>query len=218
MSTIEETLEPKDTDAAPIEPEHEGGDAETPAATDWVKGPSKSPKSASVSGCVQMTAEETQTPDGATDAAASTDVTETDSNVRTGYETSIFPRLSLSEYHLGRGSPLCERLRWQIVQQYEKNISQRTIAKNLGLAPSTIHNIIKRYKECGEICTRKGQGRKPILNSRELRTLKKHCIKNQKDCLKDIATWAQEQFGKPLSVNTVRRCIHKCKLTLDDAK
>ncbi|KAM3592440.1 uncharacterized protein V6R79_018905 [Siganus canaliculatus] len=64
MSTIEETLEPKDTDAAPIEPEHEGGDAETPAATDWVKGPSKSPKSASVSGCVQMTAEETQTPDG----------------------------------------------------------------------------------------------------------------------------------------------------------
>lgn len=43
-------------------------------------------------------------------------------------------------------------------------------------------------------------------------------IKNRHECVKDITTWAQEHFRKPLSVNTVRRYISKCKLKLYHAK
>ncbi|XP_076588395.1 uncharacterized protein LOC143321716 isoform X2 [Chaetodon auriga] len=119
---------------------------------------------------------------------------------------------------MGRGSPLSHNLREQIIQQFQNNVSQRTIAKNLGISPSTIHNIIKRFRESGEISARKGQGRKPTLNACDLRSLRQHCIKNRHGWIKDIASWAREHFGKPLSVNTVRRCLCKCKLRLYHAR
>ena len=64
----------------------------------------------------------------------------------------------------------------------------------------------------------KGQGRKPILDARDLRALKRHCIKNRHDSVTEITAWAQDHFRKSLSVNTVRRAIHKCKLKLYHAK
>ncbi len=135
-----------------------------------------------------------------------------------GYKRSIPKRLSCSQARMGRGSPLCEQLREQIVQQFKNNVSQRAIARNLGISSSTVHNIIKRFRESGEIAARKHQGRKPTLNARDLRSLRRHCIKNRHHSVKDITTWAQEHFRKPLSVNTVRRYIYKCKLKLYHAK
>uniref|UniRef100_A0AAR2J834 Transposase Tc1-like domain-containing protein n=1 Tax=Pygocentrus nattereri TaxID=42514 RepID=A0AAR2J834_PYGNA len=116
------------------------------------------------------------------------------------------------------GSPLCEQLHEQIVQQVKNNVSQSAIAGNLGISSSTVHNIIKRFRESGEISASKRQGRKPTLNARDLRSLRRHCIKNRHHSVKDIPTWAQEHFRKPLSVNTVRRSIYKCKLKLCHAK
>ena len=120
-----------------------------------------------------------------------------------GYKRSIPKRLSCSQARMGRGSPLCEQLREQIVQQFKNNVSQRAIARNLGISSSTVHNIIKRFRESGEIAARKRQGRKPTLNARDLQSLRQHCIKNRHHSVKDITTWAQEHFRKPLSVNTV---------------
>ncbi len=65
---------------------------------------------------------------------------------------------------------------------------------------------------------RKGQGRKPKLNNRDLRSLRRHCIKNRHSSISDITTWAQDYFGKPLSSTTIRSYIHKCQLKLYCAK
>ena len=126
--------------------------------------------------------------------------------------------LSHSQAKMARGSPLCGQLREKIVKQFKNNVPQRTIARNLGISSSTVHNIIKRFRESGEITAWKRQGRKPTLNARDLRSLRRHCIKNRHQCVKDITTWAQEHFRKPLSVNTVRRYIRKCNLKLYYAK
>ncbi len=65
---------------------------------------------------------------------------------------------------------------------------------------------------------RKGQGRKPKLNNRDLRSLRRHCIKNRHSSISDITTWAQDYLGKPLSSTTIRSYIHKCQLKLYCAK
>ena len=74
---------------------------------------------------------------------------------------------------MSRGSALCAKLHEKIVSQFKDNVSQRKIPKNFGLLPSTVHNIVKRFRESGEISVRKGQGWKPLLNARDHRA---HCI------------------------------------------
>ena len=68
----------------------------------------------------------------------------------------------------------------------------------LDILPSTVHSIIKRFKECRGISVRKGQGRKPNLNKCDLRSFRRHCIKNRHLSISDITIWAQEYFSKPL--------------------
>ncbi len=65
---------------------------------------------------------------------------------------------SLLEVKMCRGSPICERVCKKIVEYFENNVPQRKIAKALQISLSTVHNIIKRFRETGEIAVRKGQG------------------------------------------------------------
>ncbi len=65
---------------------------------------------------------------------------------------------------------------------------------------------------------RKGQGRRPLLDARGLRALRRHCITHRYDSVIDITKWAQEYFQKPLSVHTIRRAICRCQLKLYHAK
>ncbi len=65
---------------------------------------------------------------------------------------------------------------------------------------------------------RKGQGRRPLLDARGLRALRRHCITHQHDSVIDITKWAQEYFQKPLSVNTICRALCRCQLKLYHAK
>ncbi len=46
--------------------------------------------------------------------------------------------------------------------------------KALQISSPTVHNIIKRFGETEEISVRKGQGRRPLLDARGLRTLRRH--------------------------------------------
>ncbi len=80
--------------------------------------------------------------------------------------------MSLSEVKMGRGSPICERVRKKIVEYFKNNVPQHQIAKALQISSSTVHNIIKRFRETGEISVRKGQGRRPLLDARGLRALR----------------------------------------------
>ncbi len=92
------------------------------------------------------------------------------------------------------------------------------IAKALQISSSTVHNIMKRFRETGEISVRKGQGRRPLLNVRGLRALRRHYITHRHDSVIDVTKWAQEYFQKPLSVNTICRAICRCQLKLYHAK
>ncbi|KAK3544070.1 hypothetical protein QTP86_000872 [Hemibagrus guttatus] len=118
---------------------------------------------------------------------------------------------------MGRGSPIPPMLRRKIMEQYQK-VSQRKIAKSLKLSSSTVHNIIQRFRESGTISVRKGQGRKTILNARDLRALRTHCITYRNATVMEITTWAQEYFQKTLSVNTIHRAIRRCRLKLYRSK
>ncbi len=101
---------------------------------------------------------------------------------------------------------------------FKNNVPQRQIAKALQISSYTVHNIIKIFIETGEISVRKGQGRRPLLDARGLRALRRHCITHQHDSVIDITKWAQEYFQKPLSVNTICRAICRCQLKLYHAK
>ncbi len=119
---------------------------------------------------------------------------------------------------MGRGSPICERVRKKIVEYFKNNVPQCQTAKALQISSSTVHNIIKRFRETGEISGRKGQGRRPLLDARGHRALRRHCITHRHDSVIDITKWAQEYFQKPLSVNTICRAICRCQLKLYHAK
>ncbi len=134
------------------------------------------------------------------------------------YKSSSQERSSPLGAKMGRGSPVCQQIREKIIEMFKNNVPQRKIGRDLDISPSTVHNIIKRFKESGGISVRKGQGRKPKLNNRDLRSLRRHCIKNRHSSISDITTWAQDYFGKPLSSTTIRSYIHKCQLKLYCAK
>ncbi len=44
---------------------------------------------------------------------------------------------------MGRGSPVCERVRKKIVEYFKNNVPQCQIPKALQISSSTVHNIIK---------------------------------------------------------------------------
>ncbi len=135
-----------------------------------------------------------------------------------GYKKSLSEWQCLSEVKMGRGSPIPPMLWRKIVEQYQKGVSQRKIAKSLKLSSSTVHNIIQRFRESGTISVRKGPGRKTILDARDLRALRRHCITYRKATVMEITTWAQEYFQKTLSVNTIHRAIRRCRLKLYRSK
>ncbi len=134
------------------------------------------------------------------------------------YKRVVLERQSLSEVKMGRGSPICERVHKIIVEYFKNNVPQRQIAKALQISSSTVHNIIKRFRETGEISVRKGQGRRPLLDAHGLRALRRHCITHRHDSVIDITKWAQEYFQKPMSVNIIRHAIYRCQIKIYHAK
>ncbi len=103
-------------------------------------------------------------------------------------QSSIQERSSRLGAKMGRGSPVCQQIREKIIEMFKNNVPQRKIGRDLDISPSTVHNIIKIFKESGGISVRKGQGRKPKLNNRDLRSLRRHCIKNRHSSISDITT------------------------------
>ncbi len=119
---------------------------------------------------------------------------------------------------MGGCSPICERVRKKIVEYFKNNVPQCQIAKALQISSSTVHDIVKRFRETGEISKRKGPGRRPLLDARGVRAIRRHCITHRHDSVIDITKWAQEYFQKPLSVNTIYLAICRCQLKLYHTK
>ncbi len=102
------------------------------------------------------------------------------------YKMDVLERQSLSEVKMGRGSPICERVHKKIVEYFKNNVPQLHIAKALQISSSTLHNIIKRFRETGEISVCKEQGQRPLLDACGLRALRRHCITHRHDSVIDI--------------------------------
>ncbi|KAK3574323.1 hypothetical protein QTP86_005094 [Hemibagrus guttatus] len=81
---------------------------------------------------------------------------------------------------------------------------------------SVLNSVL--FRESGTISVRKGQGRKTILDARDLRALRRHCITYRNATVMEITTWAQEYFQKTLSVNTIHRAIRRRRLKLYRSK
>ena len=62
--------------------------------------------------------------------------------IKIEFKRSIHQSLSVCKQ-----GPLCDKLCERIVSQFKDNVSQCKIAKYLGLSPSTVHNIMKRFRE-----------------------------------------------------------------------
>ncbi len=71
------------------------------------------------------------------------------------YKRDVLETQSLSEVKMGRGSPIYERVRKKM-EYFKNNFPQRQIAKALQISLSTVHNIIKRFRETGQISVLKG--------------------------------------------------------------
>ncbi len=60
------------------------------------------------------------------------------------------------------------KLHKKIVEYFKNNVPQRQIANALQISSSTVHNIIKRFRETSD----KGQGLRPLLDAHGLRALR----------------------------------------------
>ncbi len=107
------------------------------------------------------------------------------------YKSDVLERQSFSELKMGRGSPICERVSKKIVEYFKNTVPRCQIAKTLQISSSTVHNIIKRFKETGEISVHKGQSQRPLLDAHSFRALRQHCITHRHDSVIDITKWTQ---------------------------
>ncbi len=136
----------------------------------------------------------------------------------------IWYKKSLSEWQLSLRSQDGKRITnspmlWRkIVEQYQKGVSQRKIAKSLKLSSSTVHNIIQRFRDSGTISVHKGQGRKTKLDARDLRALRRHCITYRNATGMEITNMGSGILPETLSVNTIHRAIRRCRLKLYRSK
>ncbi len=79
-----------------------------------------------------------------------------------GDKKDVLERQGLSEVKMSRGSLICERVRKKFAEYFKNNVLQRQIAKAFQISLSTVHYIIKRFRETGEVSVRNGQGRRPL--------------------------------------------------------
>lgn len=79
----------------------------------------------------------------------------------TGYKKSI------PEVKIGRGSPNCKKMCLQIVEEIQNNVPPCKTVK-FDISSSTVHNMIKRFKEYGEIYIHKLQSQRSIMDTSNL--------------------------------------------------
>ena len=148
--------------------------------------------------------------------------------IRWGYQDWVWnkhpPKVLSLKARMGRGSSLCAKLCEIIISQFKdvQRFFSSLDCKKI-ISPSTVHNIVKRFRESGEISEHKGQGQKPLLNARDHRALRRYCLRNRHATMMNIATWAREHFGKSLSAAASWNCImqrgrHLLILSRNDAE
>lgn len=101
---------------------------------------------------------------------------------------------------------LSEDSKWRIVKAYEKGEKVKEIARCFGINPSSVYDILKQYKETGnvEIRTYK-RGRKQKLTAEQLEQIRKEIEVNNDITMEEI----KEKYNLPVNEETVRRKVHE---------
>jgi hypothetical protein len=81
------------------------------------------------------------------------------------------------------------------------------------IAKSTVFNVLKHYRENGDVVFKgKSPGRPRLVSSRNQRSLIKLCKKGRRNTLRDITAQWNEESGLKLSRECCRQWIHKSGL------
>lgn len=80
----------------------------------------------------------------------------------------------------------------------KKNVSKQTVARNLGMSPSPIHNLIRFLDNPEKSLHVRGKAKTNIAHNHW--SLRQNCNKNGHDGTKDITLLAQEHKGKQLFI------------------
>ncbi len=110
----------------------------------------------------------------------------------------------------------CVKRLWNTLKTKFLNIKLQRLCRSHHLQCITSSKDSRKLDKSLSVCKR--QGRRPLLDARCLRALRRHCITHRHDSVIYITKWAQEYFQKPLSVNTIRCAICRCQLKLYHAK
>lgn len=94
------------------------------------------------------------------------------------------------------------------VQMIEDGVSQRQVARTLGVSPSVINRLWARYLETGNYSRRPGQGRPRATTDRQDRYLRNLALRQRHSTARMLRNDFQVATGVRLSDQTVRNRLH----------
>lgn len=113
-----------------------------------------------------------------------------------------------------RGSATNVKIREIVINKYSRGKKIREIADELGMAKSTVWDLLRHYHESGSVERKsKSLGRPGIVSDRDRRLLVKICKLSRRSTLRAITAQWNAETGKSLSRECCRKWIHKSGLS-----
>lgn len=108
-----------------------------------------------------------------------------------------------------RGKQTTVEMRQRIVQLNFEGKTVREIAEVVGKNKSTVHDIIKRFRDEFRLENKSREGQGIILNEREERSIVREIKHDPFKTAKDLKISLINRTGKDVCLNTVRNTLHK---------
>lgn len=107
-----------------------------------------------------------------------------------------------------RGRALSHDMRNSIVTAHKNGVSGHKIVKNLNIPQGTVRNIIKQFKQEGNIQQKVKTGRRSKITERDERALRAIIKQDRRAASREIAVKWSHAIGKRVSKDT---CLRKMK-------
>ena len=109
---------------------------------------------------------------------------------------------------MARGKKVEQALCKAIIAAHENGTSGRAIAKNMGVARSTVRDIVRQYKDTGSTAPKPRHRPPPQVTPRDLRTLRKIILGNRRMTTSKISLEWNLRTEKAASASTCLQYIH----------
>jgi transposase len=105
-------------------------------------------------------------------------------------------------------------LRTKILQAYQnKEGSQRQIAARFDVSASFVRNLLRKYRETGEVAAKpQGGDRRSKLTEQQQEMLKEIISEKSDICLHEIQSIVQERTGISISISSLSKTLIRLKL------